>query len=156
MWNTNEWLHAKIGVQPLVFILKAKITYFPLAAYFAANAPLGGAQNTDKYKTFGIGLENSHLLNLSKEVMWMAESDSELLNTVYKEVSERLGMDTAMEIYQMFKGQQINFPIRFFNPARIQQIIVQEYDGTNIRTLAIKYNYSEKTIRRIIKNSLNE
>ena len=110
----------------------------------------------DKSKDFGIRLENCNLLNLSKEVMRMAEQDSELLNTVYKEVSEKLGMDTAMEIYQMFKGQQINFPVRFFNPTRIQQIIVKEYDGTNIRTLAIKYSYSEKTIRRIIKDSLED
>ena len=86
----------------------------------------------------------------------MARRDPELLNSVYKEISEKLGMDAAMEIYQMFKGQQINFPVRFFNPARIQQIIVKEYDGTNIRTLAIKYSYSEKTIRRIIKDSLEE
>lgn len=95
-----------------------------------------------------------NLLKLSKEVMRMAENDPELLNTVYREISEKLGMDTAMEIYQMFKGQQINFPVRFFNPAKIQQIIVQEYNGTNVRTLAIKYNYSEKTVRRIIKDSL--
>lgn len=86
----------------------------------------------------------------------MAVQDSELLNTIYKEISEKLGMDTAMSIYQMFKGQQISFPVRFFNPEKIQQIIVKEYDGTNIRTLAIKYNYSEKTVRRIIKESVKE
>lgn len=110
----------------------------------------------DKRKDFGIRLENFTLLELQSEVMQMAEQESELLNAVYKEISEKLGMDTAMEIYQMFKGQQINFPVRFFNPTRIQQIIVKEYDGTNIRTLAIKYNYSEKTIRRIIKDSLED
>ena len=109
----------------------------------------------DKPKDFGVILENSNPLKLSQEVMRMAETDPELLNSVYKEVSEKLGMDTAMEIYQMFKGQQISFPMRFFNPARIQKIIVQEYDGTNIKTLAIKYGYSEKTIRRIIKDSLD-
>lgn len=86
----------------------------------------------------------------------MAVNDPELLNAVYKEISEKLGMDTAMSIYQMFKGQQISFPVRFFNPAKIQQIIVQEYDGTNIRTLAVKYNYSEKTVRRIIRDSVEE
>ena len=86
----------------------------------------------------------------------MAENDPELLNAVYREVSEKMGMDAAMEIYQMFKGQQISFPTRFFNPAKIQQIIVQEYDGTNVRTLAIKYGYSEKTVRRIIKESLEK
>lgn len=106
----------------------------------------------DKCKDFGIRLENYNLLNLSKEVMQMAETDSDLLNTVYREIGEKLGMDAAMEIYQMFKGQQINFPVRFFNPARIQRIIAEEYDGTNIRALAVKYNYSEKTIRRIIKD----
>ena len=108
----------------------------------------------DKHKDIGIILENSNPLKLSQEVMRMAENDPELLNSVYKEVSEKLGMDTAMEIYRMFKGQQISFPMRFFNPERIQRIIVQEYDGTNVKTLAIKYGYSEKTVRRIIKDSL--
>ena len=110
----------------------------------------------DKYKDFGILLEQVHSLKLSKEVMRMAENDPELLNAVYKEVSEKLGMDTAMEIYRMFKGQQISFPMRFFNPERIQKCIVQEYDGTNIKMLAIKYGYSEKTVRRIIRDSVEE
>ena len=110
----------------------------------------------DKYKDFGISFEHRYTLELSKEVMQMAVNDPELLNLVYKEISEKLGMDTAMSIYQMFKGQQISFPVRFLNPEKIKQLIVQEYDGTNIRTLAIKYNYSEKSVRRIIKESLEE
>ena len=115
-----------------------------------------GVNNMDKHNDNEIRLRKSNLVEFSQGVMRMAEKDSELLNTVYREISEKLGMDMAMEIYQMFKGQQINFPVRFFNPERIQQIIVKEYDGTNIRTLAIKYNYSEKTIRRIIKDSLED
>lgn len=86
----------------------------------------------------------------------MVEDNSELLNNIYREISEKLGMEAAMEIFQMFKGQQISFPVRFFNPKMIQQNIIEEYDGTNIRTLAIKYNYSEKTVRRIIRDSLEE
>ena len=110
----------------------------------------------DKYKDNEILLEPQLSLKLSKEVMRMAVNDPELLNTVYREVSEKMGMDAAMEIYRMFKGQQISFPTRFFNPAKIQQIIVQEYDGTNVRTLAIKYGYSEKTVRRIIRDSVSD
>lgn len=105
----------------------------------------------DKCVDIEIRHENSNLLNFPLEVLRMAEKDTELLNSVYKEISEKLGIDTAMEIYQMFKGQQINFPVRFFSPTRIQQMIVEEYDGTNVHTLAVKYNYSEKTIRRIVK-----
>lgn len=110
----------------------------------------------DKHKNFGIILGRQNLLKFYSEVMRMAEKDSELLNTIYREVADKLGMDVAMDIYQMFKGQQICFPVRFFNPARIQQIIIQEYDGTNIKVLATKYNYSEKTVRRIIRESLEE
>lgn len=86
----------------------------------------------------------------------MAVSEPDLLNDIYREVSEQLGMDIAMSIYQMFKGQQISFPVRFFNPSKIQRCIVKEYDGTNVRMLAIKYDYSEKTVRRIIKESAPE
>ena len=110
----------------------------------------------DKHKNFEILLEQTNLLKYGNEVIRMAEKDSELLNMVYKEIADNLGMDVAMDIYKMFKGQQITFPVRFFNPARIQRIIIQEYDGTNIKTLAIKYNYSEKTVRRIIKDSVED
>ncbi len=110
----------------------------------------------DKYKDIEIILKRLEVLEYGREVKEMAIKDPELLNTVYKEISERLGMDTAMEIYRMFKGQQISFPVRFFNPAKIQKLIIEEYDGTNLKILATKYNYSEKTVRRIIKESLDK
>ena len=108
----------------------------------------------DKRKDNGILLEKSGLVELPQGVMRMAENSPELLNTVYREISEKLGMDTALEIYRMFKGQQISFPVRFFNPIMIQRSIIEEYDGTNARLLAVKYDYSEKTVRRIIKESV--
>lgn len=108
----------------------------------------------DKHKDNEISLHPHNLLNWCREVKRMAENDPELLNAVYQDISEKLGMDIALELYQMFKGQQISFPMRFFNPAKIKQLIVQEYNGENIKTLAVKYGYSEKTVRRIIKNSL--
>lgn len=110
----------------------------------------------DKYNDIEIRLGNTEGVQLLQEVIRVSGNNPELLNAVYKEISENLGMDIAMSIYQMFKGQQITFPVRFFNPARIQELVVQEYDGTNIRILATKYNYSEKTIRRIIKDSVKE
>ena len=110
----------------------------------------------DKYKDIEIILKSLEVLEYGKEVTEMAIKDPELLNNVYKEISERLGMDTAMEIYRMFKGQQISFPVRFFNPAKIQKLIIEDYNGTNLKILATKYNYSEKTVRRIIKESLEK
>ena len=86
----------------------------------------------------------------------MEEKESNLFNTVYREIGAELGLDAAIRVYQMFKGQQITFPIHLFDSKLIQRSIIGEYDGTNIRELAKKYGYSEKTIRRMIKDSLEE
>ena len=81
----------------------------------------------------------------------MTPGAPELLNSVYSELSEKFGMDTALELYRMFKGQQISFPVKFFDPKVIRKCVAAEYNGSNIRQLAMKYDYSEKTIRRIVK-----
>lgn len=83
----------------------------------------------------------------------MALDDTNVLNKVYKEISEELGIEAAMSIHRMFRGTQINFPIRFFDKNYVKEMILQEYDGTNAAALAKKYDYSEKTVRRIVKES---
>ena len=81
----------------------------------------------------------------------MPKNESELLNDVYRDISEKLGLDVAIAVYQMFKGQQISFPVHLFDAKRIQEAILKEYDGCNVRELARRYGYSEKTIRRVLK-----
>lgn len=84
----------------------------------------------------------------------MAQQNSNLLHKVYREISEELGIEAALTIHKMFRGTQVSFPVRFFDTQCVKEMIVQEYDGTNVSTLAKKYDYSEKTIRRIIKESI--
>lgn len=88
------------------------------------------------------------------EVMPLDENNKELLNSVYKEINEEFGIDVAMRMYQLYKGTQVNFPMRFLNPDMVKQRILNEFDGTNLKQLAVKYSYSEKTLRRLIKESL--
>ena len=84
------------------------------------------------------------------------EKETELYNAVYREICEIVGLDATLKIYLRFKGQQISFPVRLYNPHLIQQNVIKEYDGRNIRDLAKKYDYSEKTIRRMIRDSLED
>ena len=139
-------------MSPWKCILSLEAKRFVSGGFFFGVNGMSG--DMDKYKDKGIILGQLNLLNLPKEVMQMAQKDPELLNSVYKEISEKLGMDTAMGIYQLFRGQQVSFPMRFFNTECIRKIIVQEYDGINVKELAVKYGYSEKTIRRIIRESI--
>lgn len=75
----------------------------------------------------------------------------EMYNELYKEICEIVGLDATLKIYLRFKGQQISFPVRLYDPHIIQKEVSREFDGTNVRELAKKYDYSEKTIRRMIR-----
>lgn len=109
----------------------------------------------DKYKENEISLVPDKMLEYRGEVDAM-KKEIELYNDIYKEISEIVGLDNTLKIYLRFKGQQITFPVRLYNSHMIQQSVIKEYDGTNIAELAQKYDYSEKTIRRMIKDSLED
>ena len=109
----------------------------------------------DKYKENGILLVPNKVIQSTGEVLTM-EKERELYNDIYKEMAEIIGLEATLKVYLRFKGQQVSFPVRLYNPHLIQQNVIKEWDGTNIAELAQKYDYSEKTIRRMIKDSLEE
>ena len=110
----------------------------------------------DKYNDNGILLVQKQVVKYGNEEVDVLPKEAELYNTVYKEISELIGLDETLKIYLRFKGQQVSFPVRLYNPHLIQQNVIKEYDGTNIKELAKKYDYSEKTIRRMIRDSVED
>lgn len=81
----------------------------------------------------------------------MHKPEEALLHDVYRRISEALGMEAARELYRLFAGQQIAFPVRLYSAEAVRRRIRQEYDGRNVRQLAEKYGYSERTVRRILR-----
>ena len=110
----------------------------------------------DKYKENEIFIVPESDVEYCQEEANKLERESELYNAVYREISEIIGLDATLKLYLRFKGQQITFPIRLYNPQLIQRNVIKEFDGTNIRALAKKYDYSEKTIRRMIRDSVED
>ena len=86
----------------------------------------------------------------------MNKEESELYNDVYREIAGVAGLEAAIAVFRMFKGQQITFPVHLYNARKIKESIISEFDGSNIKELAKKYDYSEKTVRRMIKESSKE
>ncbi len=81
------------------------------------------------------------------------KKEIEGLNEVYKEIADEIGVENALVIYRMFRGSQVSFPSRLFSKEYIHKAIITEYDGTNVSQLAQKYNYSERSIWRILKET---
>lgn len=110
----------------------------------------------DKHKDNDVCMVRQSLLQYSHEVVEMSKYDMELFHKIYREISEELGIEAALTIHQMFKGTQVCFPIRFLDTQCVRGMILKEYDGKNVKMLAKKYDYSEKTIRRILQQSLEK
>ena len=75
------------------------------------------------------------------------------LNDVYREIADEIGIENAVAIYRLFHGTQISFPNRLFSKEHIHNAIISEYNGHNVLQLAQKYNYSERSIWRILKSN---
>ena len=83
----------------------------------------------------------------------VSNSETDGLNDIYKDIADEIGFENAIVIYNMFKGSQVSFPCRLFSVEHIHEMICKDYTGDNIAQLAQKYNYSERTIRRILKDN---
>lgn len=80
----------------------------------------------------------------------------EYLNGAYNDFANLLGIDAVLKIHSMYRGQQITFPVELFSKEFIAKQIVCEYDGYNIKQLATKFGYSEKWIRKILKDHIDK
>ncbi len=80
------------------------------------------------------------------------KNDLSGLNEVYRDIADEIGIENAVVIYRLFHGTQVSFPNRLFSKEYIHETIIREYNGENIPQLAQKYNYSERSIWRILKN----
>ena len=79
----------------------------------------------------------------------------EYLNGVYNELANLLGIDVVLKIHASYRGQQVTFPVELFSKEFIAMQIVREYNGHNVKQLATKYEYTERTIRRILKDHID-
>lgn len=69
---------------------------------------------------------------------------------IYREIADNTDVETAIEIYELFKGQRILFPQKLYNKEYIAAYVKENYDGHNIRDLSRKFGYSDRRIRQIL------
>ena len=82
----------------------------------------------------------------------LLKKDLDGLNDVYRDIADEIGLENTLAIYKLFHGTQISFPNRLFSKEYTHRAIINEYDGNNVSQLAQKYNYSERSIWRILKS----
>lgn len=80
----------------------------------------------------------------------------EYLHSAYSELADLIGIDAVLKIHAAYRGQQIFFPVDLFSKDFIKKQIIEEYDGYNVKKLALKYGYTEKWIKKILKENIDQ
>lgn len=77
------------------------------------------------------------------------------LNGAYSELAALLGIDAVLKLHGKYRGTQLFFPVELFSREFLTMQIVEEYNGHNIKELATKYGYTEKWVRKILKENID-
>ena len=88
--------------------------------------------------------------------MDMKNIKCEYLNGAYSDIANLLGIEAVLKLHSAYRGQQVTFPVQLFSKEFMIMQIVNEYNGYNVKQLATKYGYSEKWIRKILKDHIDE
>jgi len=75
----------------------------------------------------------------------------DLLQDTYAQLVDLVVEDLTEKIYQLYRGQQISFPMRLYNRDKVAKQILTEYNGHNIAELTRKYDYSQRWVRQMIQ-----
>lgn len=82
--------------------------------------------------------------------------DIEALQDFYKGLCELIGVDAMLAVYQHYRGSQLTIPTHLYDRKRASQQVVQKYTGDNSMQLAREYGYSQKWVRKVIRDNKNK
>lgn len=69
---------------------------------------------------------------------------------VYKEMVEILGEEITLKIYENFRGQQVTFPMRLYSKSYVEEYIIKNYNGKNIKQISKKLGYTCNWVQQVI------
>lgn len=70
---------------------------------------------------------------------------------IYKDIAEVIGVDATLLLHEYLQGQQITFPKKLFSKTYILQQLENIHTNAQIKEIAMRYGYTERRIRQILK-----
>lgn len=86
----------------------------------------------------------------------LSEPDITSWNSIYQELAKTIGVEATLKLYQDYRGLQLNLPVRLVSRESMLEQLKIEYTGENKRELARKYDYSQRTIERMLNEIQKE
>lgn len=80
------------------------------------------------------------------------EIDADLLQESYAQLYELVGPEMMYQIFELYRGRQISFPMRLYDRNKVSKKVITEYNGNNLADLTKKYDYSQRWLRQMIQD----
>lgn len=77
------------------------------------------------------------------------------LQEQHRDIAECIGLESFLLLVEKLGGNSIYIPqMREVVKLRIYRKISEEFDGTNIKVLAVKYGVSESTVYNVVRKQI--
>lgn len=83
----------------------------------------------------------------------VTQVDTDALQEFYLELTNLVGVEPMLKIYEHYRGSQLTIPTHLYDRKRAARTVAKQYDGNNSMALARKYGYSEKWVKKSIKDN---
>lgn len=88
---------------------------------------------------------------------WMKELTPEQLVEPYKKIATSIGVENTIHLASMFQGTPLYFPKFDGSIYELRnQRIREEFNGSNHKELALKYDLTERWIYEIVSSTADE
>ncbi|MHA3067271.1 Mor transcription activator family protein [Lacticaseibacillus saniviri] len=79
--------------------------------------------------------------------------DLDALQDIFISLIDLIGEENTLLIWENYKGGQLSIPSHLYNRKKVSQLINRQQGPIDSRKVAVKYGYSEKWVRQIMRNS---
>ena len=79
--------------------------------------------------------------------------DVEALHSFYRGISELIGVEGMLKVFEQYRGMQVTIPIHLYDRNLAASHVLQQYNGQNSYELANKYGYSQRWVVKTLKEN---
>lgn len=72
---------------------------------------------------------------------------------IYKEIADIIGVENTYALYKSMRGLQITLPKKLYSTDYILSKLPHGYTDDDLRKIALEYDYTEKYLRQLLKQS---
>lgn len=78
------------------------------------------------------------------------------LHQFYRSLSELVGTEAMLRIYEQYRGTQLTIPVHLYDRKLAAERVREQFNGHNQQELSRRYGYSQKWVYKVLRKESKE